>query len=93
MAKGTGGVTISYCAVAFDYRADDATAVFDRVATALAACMAEVTDTGAGQVVNHPDSFAQKQFAKGGVEWSLSLKDKGGLEQTLIFLRAETVGD
>ena len=41
-----------------------------------------------GEDVNHPDSFDQLPAEFGVHELSLSWKDKGALEQTLIFLRA-----
>ena len=40
-------------------------------------------DTG----VNHPDSYDLKEWASDAGTWSVSVKDKGGQNRTLVFLR------
>jgi len=45
--------------------------------------------TGAGDIVNHLDSFEQKQFCTPENTLSLSLKDKATINQTLVFLRLD----
>lgn len=39
--------------------------------------------------VNHPDSFDQVTAQVAGIAVSLSLKDKGGLSETLVVLRRQ----
>jgi hypothetical protein len=39
--------------------------------------------------VNHPDSYDLRQFSSGVGMISVSLKDKGALNQTYVFLRVE----
>lgn len=46
----------------------------------------EIVEDGAR--VNHPDSYDLRQFRLGESVVSLSLKDKGALGQSLVFLRA-----
>ena len=42
-----------------------------------------------GAEVNHPDSYDQRMFDIGDVSLSLSLKDKGALQKTVIYLLVE----
>jgi hypothetical protein len=39
------------------------------------------------QSVNHPDAYDLRLFRLDGAEFAVSLKDKGALQQTLVFLR------
>ena len=45
-----------------------------------------------GAVVNHPDSYDLRQYAWEGGVVSLSLKDKGALGATMVFLRMQGGG-
>lgn len=85
-ALSTDGKASTYCYWSFDFRADDA-------ADHMAALRKSVLQCGfqpggsAGGAVNHPDSFDQELYERSGARLSLSLKDKGGLQKTLVFLR------
>lgn len=81
-----GGGTSTDCYWAFDFRADAAIAFFDAQADLLRHC-ADGPVTVEGATVNHPDSYDQLTADINGQAVSLSLKDKGALGQTLVFLR------
>lgn len=84
-----GGQSID-CYWTFAFRVDAARQEFSDLSELLRLCAdGEVTSEGAS--VNHPDSYDQLTTQIAGRDVSLSLKDKGALNQTLIFLRAATV--
>ncbi|WP_334067799.1 hypothetical protein [Nereida ignava] len=60
-----------------------------RLDATLANCFPAREMNGAVDIVNHPDSFDQKQFCAPEYDLSLSLKDKATLSQTLVFLRLD----
>lgn len=99
-ALPTGGVSEAQCSVSrvlgagqsedcfwhFPLRSEAAQSHFERLHAEMQTCseaplVIEVTD------VNHPDSFDQITGRIDGVPVSLSLKDKGGLSETLVVLR------
>ena len=86
-SKVLGGSVSIDCYWVFDYRADEAQRSFQKMVEDLALCVDDGLHKEATSV-NHPDSFDQVTGHLGGQDVSLSLKDKGGLGQTLIFLRA-----
>lgn len=73
-----------HCIWRFDYRAADAKKAFEILVAKVAACgdAAEQLDQG----VNHPDSYDLRQFTLQDRGFAVSLKDKGALQQTLVFL-------
>ena len=83
------GQESSYCYAIFDYRTTDARDAFNLLNTNLSNCFTAKSQKGAGGLVNHPDSFDQNQFCAPNAHLSLSLKDKGNLNQTLVFLRLD----
>lgn len=83
------GQDSSYCYAIFDYRSPKARDAFERLNTNLSTCFTVQAQDGTGSIVNHPDSFDQHQFCAPGALLSLSLKDKGNLNQTLVFLRLD----
>ena len=93
IALQSGGAKSAHCYVAFEYRADSAAAHFAKIESQLSTCFERISTDGAGQIVNHPDSFDQFRFCTASTTLSLSLKDKANLGQTLIFLRAAQSGD
>lgn len=80
----------TYCYWAFAYRSDTAGEVFERIVEQVQTCPAASTPTQADRGVNHPDSYDLRRFDLGDQTVSVSLKDKGGLQKTLVFLRVET---
>ncbi len=75
------------CHWAFDYRsvaARDALAdVLDAVTTCLGPDITVTTD----QNVNHPDAYDLRLIDHADQQYAVSLKDKGALGQTLVFVR------
>ena len=81
-----GGGTSRDCFVAYDFRSEEARQEFNALGELLEIC-AEAPVVREGALVNHPDSYTQVTAQVEGRSVSLSLKDKGALGQTLIFLR------
>ncbi|MEM8653680.1 MAG: hypothetical protein AAGF36_02965 [Pseudomonadota bacterium] len=73
------------CRWPFDYRAKAATETFFVLLDATTQCLN--TDGLSDQGVNHPDSYDLREFTTETAQVSLSIKDKGALQQTFIFLR------
>lgn len=80
-----GGAKSVHCAWGFAYRSAAATMVFEDVLTRIAACGTPIDQTG--PEVSHPDSYDLRQFQVDDKTVSVSLKDKGALAQTYVFLR------
>ena len=85
------GQESSYCYAIFGYRSEKARATLDELKTRLSSCFEPlaIKGAGAGENVNHPDSFDHYQFCNNTNTLSLSLKDKSALAQTLVFLRLD----
>lgn len=81
-----GGKQAVTCGWAYDYRSDVAMQDFESTVDMLADC-ARFTGTDPARV-SHPDSYDLRQFALGSTLVSVSLKDKGALDQTWLFLRS-----
>ena len=84
------GVRSAHCAWSFSYRSRDATQAFQSLSQSLATCGDLVVPKKAAKGVNHPDSFEQHLFKVDGGYVSVSLKDKGALQQTYVFLRTQS---
>jgi hypothetical protein len=80
-----GGATSAHCAWGFAYRSVASQQVFEDFLNRIAACGTPITQTG--PEVSHPDSYDLRQFQVDGKTVSVSLKDKGALAQTYVFLR------
>lgn len=87
-SKTLGGGVSQDCYWRYDFRSDAARDAFRHWSDLLRAC-ADGPVTVEGAAVNHPDSFDQITAQVQGRAVSLSLKDKGALGQTLVFLRRE----
>lgn len=92
IALQTNGQTSTYCYAIFDYRSEQANDAFKQLQSKLSSCFSPLKAQGAGDIVNHPDSFDQKQYCADQNDLSLSLKDKATLNQTLVFLRLDQRG-
>lgn len=86
---GEGGAAFRYCMKPFAYRDPAAAAEFARLNGEIAACLGQQVAAGADALVNHPDSYDLRRYETRTGTVSLSLKDKGALGQTLIFLRVQ----
>ena len=73
------------CRWPFDYRAKAATDAFTDLINATTQCLN--TDGLSDQGVNHPDSYDLRTFTTETAQISISIKDKGALQQTFVFLR------
>lgn len=85
-SRQLGGKQSVDCYWAFDYRSPNALTTFENLKQALVKC-SDVDLEREEDRVNHPDSFVQVTTKVSGSTLSLSLKDKAGLNQTLVFLR------
>lgn len=79
-----------HCSLEFAYRAPAATAAFDALSDALAACLGPDATMVSDMSVNHPDAYDLRVFTARGREYGVSIKDKGALQQTLVFVRVQT---
>tara|TARA_R110002094_G_scaffold184797_9_gene161549 strand:+ start:3045 stop:3434 length:390 start_codon:yes stop_codon:yes gene_type:complete len=82
-----GGGTSWDCYWRFEYRSVAASQSFKYLADVLAQCASGPVNAERSSV-NHPDSFDQIIGTAFGRQLSVSLKDKGGLGQSLVFLRS-----
>lgn len=80
----TGEVIFCYSEHAF--RSETALKQAQRLEKRLTACFGAIQTT-ADATVNHPDSYDARHFDVTGARISLSVKDKGALGKTLVFLR------
>lgn len=81
-----GGITQHSCYWVFDYRAEQAATWLNTLRSQVEDCMGPDTAMAGDAQVNHPDSFDLHQYEGQGRRVALSLKDKAGLNQTLVFL-------
>lgn len=81
------GAASHVCHLSFEYRAPEAQGSFDRWSRLLLACAGAHNATLIDQPVNHPDSYTLHQFDLPQAHVSVSLKDKGALQKTLVFVQ------
>ncbi|MEH6647967.1 hypothetical protein [Sulfitobacter sp.] len=79
-----GGGKSLHCMWAFAYRSDAATEAFETLLRQVANCGGE--SVMRDQDVNHPDFYDLHLFTFADSTVGVSLKDKGALSQTLVFL-------
>jgi len=60
---------------------------FEATKQGLAACLGPDAKETTDQIVNHPDAYDLREFELDGSTYAVSLKDKGALQQTYVFLR------
>lgn len=78
-----------HCNWSFGYRSDQAKQVFQELNSAMATCLGPEATMATDSSVNHPDAYDLRMFDRGGQEFAVSLKDKGALQQTLVFVRVQ----
>jgi hypothetical protein len=78
-----------HCNWSFGYRSDQAKQVFQGLISAVATCLGPEAAMTTESSVNHPDAYDLRMFDRGGQEFAVSLKDKGALQQTLVFVRVQ----
>lgn len=84
-ARETTGEAL-FCHGEHPFRSQTALKQAKRLEAALTACFGSV-ETTKDATVNHPDSYDARHFDVEGARISLSIKDKGALGKTLVFLR------
>ena len=87
--RDTSGAMAASCHWHFGFRDKAAVSFADRVWRSLKECRSG-TAQGSDQQVNHPDSYALRTWVSGRRAYFVSVKDKGQLDQTLVFLRRES---
>ena len=86
-SPGLSGVRNVHCHWTYDYRTPEAIDAFEAVTAALSVCLGQNAVMATDQSVNHPDAYDLRLFRLDDAEFAVSLKDKGALQQTLVFLR------
>jgi hypothetical protein len=76
-----------HCKWGFEYRDKAARRFFESLIADVADCLGPKAVRGNDLGVNHPDSYDLRIFRLKGLEYAVSLKDKGALQQTFVFLR------
>lgn len=76
-----------YCYWEHPFRSDEAKAQVDDLERELHKCLSLTGEGTQDQSVNHPDSYDLRTYDIVGASISLSLKDKGALNRSLVFLR------
>ncbi|WP_162798547.1 hypothetical protein [Sulfitobacter sp. SK012] len=88
-SRGLSGNSSVHCYWAFDYRSKAARMSFERLHADVSNCAGPSAAPDHEASVNHPDSYQLHQFELDQDKISISLKDKGALQKTLVFLRIE----
>ena len=77
------------CFWEYSFRDQAARQKFENLIKQAQSCFAKDAELAADLQVNHPDSYTLRRFEDGPFVFSISLKDKGALQKTLVFLRRQ----
>lgn len=91
MTRSLSGNNAFSCAWKFPYRDGAANAAFDTINQGLRGCFSEANETVVDEGVNHPDTYHQRQYDVDQIIVSVSIKDKGALQETYVFLNVQGV--
>ncbi len=86
MIRSSSGGNTFHCAWKFGYREKAAIASFNKVNQQLNDCFAQSIQRVKDEGVNHPDSYQQSEHVIDEVTVSVSIKDKGALQETYVFV-------
>jgi hypothetical protein len=87
-AVSTSSIPKSYsCTWAFDFRAGATYETYEEIRARLDGCIGEASTTRDDRGVNHPDFYAARHYLLKQTDISVSIKDKGELRKTFVFLR------
>ena len=86
-----GGISQMSCHWDFSYRSTESLLRFEDIQAEIENCLGTDAALPADTQVNHPDSFELRQYEGQGARVALSLKDKAGLDQTLVFLSISAI--
>ncbi len=78
-----------HCAWEFPHRAEQAYETFEEIAGKLNVCIGERATLHSDRSVNHPDFYASRRFELKQADVSVSVKDKGALGSTFVFVRVQ----
>jgi hypothetical protein len=81
------GQYVLTCTWQFPYRSELAAGRFEAVRNLIAECADDPANVTKDQNVNHPDYYEAYYYGMGNHTLSASIKDKGALQKTLVFLR------
>ena len=82
------GATGTSCHWTFPFRDEAALSFADTLWQSLQSCRPGAP-RGNDQQVNHPDSYDLREWQTPSATYAIAVKDKGALNQTLVFLRHE----
>jgi len=88
-SRALSGARHVQCSWSFGYRAVEAAEVFEGLTARVAACLGSEATMTSDSSVNHPDAYDLRMFDRYGQAFAVSVKDKGALQQTLVFIRAQ----
>ncbi len=80
------------CFWEFAYRNPAAQTFYQAMGDNVSGCLGAAAETPPEPGVNHPDSYALRQFAAEGRLISVSLKDKAQMDKSIVFLRIGSDG-
>ena len=75
------------CNWAHPFRSTSASDQFTALVASVSACLGASAEMPRDLIVNHPDSYDLRQFTDAQGTVAISLKDKGALQQPLVFMR------
>lgn len=81
-----GGGRTYHCSWKFPYRSDAANRAFEDRLRTIESCIGDGTEMTQDQGVNHPDFYDLREYQFGEGKVSISIKDKGGLQNTYVFI-------
>ena len=79
-----------HCGWEFPHRAEQAYDTFDEFVRKVDDCIGRHATVHSDQSVNHPDYYASRRYETERAEVSVSVKDKGALGSTFIFIRVQS---
>jgi len=88
-ARQPGG-GIYYCVWSYRLRAAEARRAFEEMDGQLRACLGQHAQARSDPGVNHPDTYDARQYPVLGARVTVSLKDKGALQRSLVFVRVDS---
>jgi hypothetical protein len=91
MVRSLAGGNAYHCSWKFPYRDAAAQTVFEDFNQSLRSCFAGGQEVVQDVGVNHPDSYTQHQHLTDDVVVSVSIKDKGALQETYVFVNVQGV--
>lgn len=81
--------SVYHCAWEFPHRAEPAYDAFDELVRSVNECIGQHATLHSDQSVNHPDYYASRRFEVEQADVTVSVKDKGALGRTFVFVRVQ----